>query len=761
MKLFLNQEKPTRSRTQKNILFILFLILLSVFLTYFLYIPKVRLPFHTQFKAGDIASDDIIISEDITLEDIQSTNAEKEKAKEAVLPVYEFHQDQIKRSISLISEWYETIINYRKDKDSSDSSRQEGLLATLRDRFSISLTKQQAQQILRSPSFLKLDLNELLNQYGELAKLGILASKISSKTSLQNKIQIQHPNKKRATMALEEVRDLKETKDSLTRFLMDRSFSRNDSELLSSQIMEFVGSNLTYSESLTQVEQQQVLSQVNPVLIKLKAGKVLVRKGDEFKAEDVRLLSMINANQSKGKTLVPPYLVIFFAVFLLLFFMLELFIHWHSPSKNHSKSFNVFTLILIFSVIIYRLTSFLTPLILENIPFDLSFTAQNIHFAAPFAFGSLIVAFIFSFPHAVYFSFINAIFAGILSGWDLHFAFYVLAGNLMAALGVEFFLRLKRSTIFKSALIWVMPAQVLSAALISFDLQETTVSVLITATALAVSSALLSTILASFFIPILETGFKLVTELKLIELTNLNLPVFRQMLEKAPGTYHHSQMVASLAESAAVDLNISPLMLTAMALYHDIGKTDSPQFFTENHSVYSSPHENLTALESARAIIAHVNRGLEIAARLKLPPEVTSAISQHHGSKLVKFFYDKAVASRTNGSKTEVDPSDFQYPGKKPQTIENAIIMIADQVEAASKSLSRPSDAEIRNVIEKVIESNIEEDQFSECQGLTFHTLAVISASFYKKLSSIYHMRISYPGFDFTDGEKANAQPDH
>jgi putative nucleotidyltransferase with HDIG domain len=333
---------------------------------------------------------------------------------------------------------------------------------------------------------------------------------------------------------------------------------------------------------------------------------------------------------------------------------------------------------------------------------------------------------------------------------------------LAAIIGVETFLRLKRSTIFKSALLMVVPVQILAATLLSVEKGDLTFTFFLTNSSLALTSAMLSAILASFFIPLLETGFKLITELKLIELTNLNLPVFRQMLEKAPGTYHHSQMVASLAESAALDLKISPLMLTAMALYHDIGKIDSPQYFTENHSVYASPHSNMTPLESARAIIAHVSRGVELAVKLKLPPEVASVITQHHGSKIVKYFYDKALEKRTNGDKSEIDASDFRYPGKKPQTIENAIIMLADQVEAASKSLSRPTDNEIRNVIDMVIAANIEDNQFIECQGLTFQTLGIISGSFYKKLSSIYHMRIAYPGFDFssertqTDGQAAD-----
>jgi putative nucleotidyltransferase with HDIG domain len=749
----------------KNIpkgLYVLLVILLALLLTYLVFIPKPSLPINTGFKVGDIAGEDIIIDSDITIEDIYATNSEKQKAISNALPVYEFHQEQTEHSVKLISNWYEIINNHRSQRDMNESLRSAALRQTLMERFSITLSSNDLRLIMRSPSFQKLELNDLLTRYLELARFGILASKVSSRSNPQNRIQIQYTDQKRTAVSIGEVRDLKETRDNLTAFLLSKSFSTAEATLLASHIMEFVGSNLTYSESLSQAEQQVVLSRINPVLIKLKAGKVLVRRGDEFDPDDIRLLSLINANESQSRTLIPRQLVILFAILTLLFLMHTLFGNWNTPSKNHPKAFIVFSTTLLFSTVVYRLTMFLAPLILENTPFQMEYTTETLLYAVPFGLGALIIAFVFSFSHAIAFAFINAFLGGMLSNWDLTLCLYILSGNLAAIMGVETFLRLKRSTIFKSALLMVVPVQILAATLLSVEKGDLTFTFFLTNSSLALTSAMLSAILASFFIPLLETGFKLITELKLIELTNLNLPVFRQMLEKAPGTYHHSQMVASLAESAALDLKISPLMLTAMALYHDIGKIDSPQYFTENHSVYASPHSNMTPLESARAIIAHVSRGVELAVKLKLPPEVASVITQHHGSKIVKYFYDKALEKRTNGDKSEIDASDFRYPGKKPQTIENAIIMLADQVEAASKSLSRPTDNEIRNVIDMVIAANIEDNQFIECQGLTFQTLGIISGSFYKKLSSIYHMRIAYPGFDFssertqTDGQAAD-----
>jgi hypothetical protein len=214
-------------------------------------------------------------------------------------------------------------------------------------------------------------------------------------------------------------------------------------------------------------------------------------------------------------------------------------------------------------------------------------------------------------------------------------------------------------------------------------------------------------------------------------------------------------MVASLAEATAPDLGVSPLLLTAMALYHDIGKIDNPHLFTENHTIYKNPHDNLSPRESAKSIIAHISDGVERANKIKLPEIVQSAIVQHHGNKLVHFFYEKA-REMSSIDIDDFDETAFRYQGEKPQIIENAIIMLADQIEAASKSLASPSDEEIKNVIQEIIDANIEENQFDECDGLTFKALNIIASSFHQKLSAIYHMRVAYPGFDFSDKKENN-----
>jgi putative nucleotidyltransferase with HDIG domain len=346
----------------------------------------------------------------------------------------------------------------------------------------------------------------------------------------------------------------------------------------------------------------------------------------------------------------------------------------------------------------------------------------------------------------------NSIMGGILCNWDFKIFLFILLGNLAVSYGIEYYQRLKRSPIIKAAVLWLLPVNMILITVYHFSGTNTDIMILGINLVVGVFSAMITPILANFLIPLYEIVFGLVTDLKLVELTNLNLPIFREMLEKAPGTYHHSLMVASLSEAAAQDLGLSPLLQRAMALYHDIGKIDGPHFFTENHTIYKNPHPNMSPRDSAKNIISHIDEGLERAEKLKLPPMVTSAITQHHGTKLVRFFYDKAREMSAVDS-DGFDDAIYKYPGLKPTNIENAIIMLADQVEAASKSLASPTEEEIKNVIRRIIDTNVDENQFDECEGLTFRAINIIANSFHKKLSSIYHMRISYPGFDFKEKE--------
>lgn len=720
-----------------------------IIISYFLYIPQKKSIYDDTLKVGDIIKEDIIIKKDLTVEDKESTEQKRRIAVENVTPIYEYNLENIEKTQSLLNEWFQFIRESRKRyfKNNKDLIK---IKVLIEEKFGIELSGKEIVYILKSNIFNKINLAKLFELLKSIEKTGILASKVGAKKSKNGSIQIVSKEMEPYTIKADKLYDLKDVELSLNNFLNENNLSKYKTEIIISIIKAFVDINVSYSLNLTKQEQEKVSSQINPVLIKLKAGKIILRKGDEVKYDDMKIIKLISYEEKIRENKLSNLYLIIAILFFLSLFINKFFKIWDSNGLNKNKLFSVSAATLTISIIIYRICIFIFPIIAKNIPIELNYDISYLYFAIPFGFGALIIAFVFNLQSAVIYSFTNSIISGIICEWNFKIVLYVLLSNLAISYAIGFYSKLKRSSVLKASLFWLLPTNIIFIIILNLTEPNITLIQILINVIIVTFSAILAPLFAYFIIPLWEVIFKLLTDLKLIELTNLNLPIFREMLEKAPGTYHHSQMVASLSETAAQELGLSSLLLTAMALYHDIGKINNPQIFTENHTIYKNPHEELSPRESSKMIIAHISEGLDAATKIKIPKIVKSAISQHHGTKLVKFFYEKA--RKISSIETdEFDDRFFRYSGEKPQNIENAIIMLADQVEAASKSLGSPTEEELKNVIRTIISSDIEENQFDECDGLTFKTLNIIANSFQKKLSSIYHMRVSYPGFDFKE----------
>jgi putative nucleotidyltransferase with HDIG domain len=239
-------------------------------------------------------------------------------------------------------------------------------------------------------------------------------------------------------------------------------------------------------------------------------------------------------------------------------------------------------------------------------------------------------------------------------------------------------------------------------------------------------------------LPILENALKMATTLKLIELADLDSPILRKLASTCPGTYQHSLQVANLAEAACREIGANSLLARVGAYYHDIGKIDNPSYFVENQSAYNK-HDEIKARLSATVIRSHVKLGIEKARSLGLPNEVIEIIASHHGNSLIAYFYNEALKEEG-----QVDPVDFSYPGHPPYTREAAVVMLADVVEAAVRTLDKPSAASLEKFMQELITKKVESDQLAESE-LTFHNLEVIKKTFLRVMISYYHSRIEYP----------------
>ena len=273
---------------------------------------------------------------------------------------------------------------------------------------------------------------------------------------------------------------------------------------------------------------------------------------------------------------------------------------------------------------------------------------------------------------------------------------------------------------------------------------------------LAFGSGILSAALALSIMPIVEFVFRYTTELKLLELANLNHPALKKLLVEAPGSYHHSIMVGALVE-AAEEIGANSLLARVMAYYHDLGKGRNAPYFIENQREGINPHNKLKASMSAMIIKRHVTDGIEIAKRHKLGEPILAGIAQHHGTTLIQYFYRKAQEECEEGQ--TVTENEFRYPGPKPQTREAGLLMIGDSIEAAVRTLPNPTPARLQGLVNKMINLKFTDGQLDECD-LTLKDLHLMAKAFMRILTSIYHKRIEYPDMAASaQGKKEKRMP--
>lgn len=282
-----------------------------------------------------------------------------------------------------------------------------------------------------------------------------------------------------------------------------------------------------------------------------------------------------------------------------------------------------------------------------------------------------------------------------------------------------------------------------------------------------------SVLVVTILLPLLESLFSATTDITLLELADLNRPILRRLMLEAPGTYHHSLVVGSLAEAGAAAIGGNPLLARVSAYYHDIGKIDKAEYYVENQSSARNRHEKLSPTMSCLIIESHVREGAEIARKEKLPRAIVDGILEHHGTTLMSFFYQKALnAPKAPNAEREIEERDFRYPGPKPRSKETAVLMLADSVEAAARSLTEPTPSRIRGVVTRILDARVKDGQLDE-SPITFEDLANIRESFIPILTALFHARVHYPGspaneerrrpadFGVVHGEKSRLKIDH
>ncbi|MBA4391221.1 MAG: hypothetical protein C0399_09805 [Syntrophus sp. (in: bacteria)] len=464
----------------------------------------------------------------------------------------------------------------------------------------------------------------------------------------------------------------------------------------------------------------------------IKRGEIVVREGERISEDHLKKLFAINAFEKRESFSVKKFLSVFLLLFLLVVIIFEY-------GEKNIKKFVLSEKDLLFCAIFTVFTVFLAKicfLVFEY--YAQSHTAQLFYLIPVFLFGIVIRIVLFS-EAAIVFSAIFAIVLGFAFENSLAVFLYAFIGNVLAS---HFSGKCEnRNTILKAGLYTALLTGLLVLIFnIFLGYSPGNIPVWI---GFLILNGVVSSFIALGILPAIESLFDYTTDIKLLELANLDNPLLEKMMVNAPGTYHHSIVVGNLSRAAAESIGAHPLLTRVAAYYHDIGKLKMPHYYIENRTDAEDPHEDLTPNMSALIILSHIKEGVELAQEYKIGTKITEIIKQHHGTSLVSYFYSKAKGKEDPGLHV-IDERDFRYAGPKPQTKEAGIVMLADAVEAASRVLEDPTPKRLENHVQNIIENIFLDGQLDDCE-LTLKDLHAIQKSFITILIGIFHHRIEYP----------------
>lgn len=513
--------------------------------------------------------------------------------------------------------------------------------------------------------------------------------------------------------------DIAEAKTIVDDYLSSQELESNIEVILREMCESQIKANYFFDQSKTDEAVKEALKSVSKVMIK--KNQTIVKEGEPITQQQINILTELGL---VGEDLSKDYI---YTYIILAFFVLFVLGMQYMYLKKEKKEILIDTK-LVFLILLLNLLSVISARV---------FTFVSL-FIIPIACAPILMTVFLDSKISIVINSLNLLFVAVIVGFDPQVILIGIVSTIVSSTTLKKVSQ-RNDILYSTAYVAAAVAVVIlsSGILLSNNIKQILLDVI-----LAVFGAFISGILAMGLLPFLESSFSLVTNMKLLELSNPNNPLLKRLLMEAPGTYHHSVMVANLAEVAAEEVGANPMLVRVGAYYHDVGKIKRPFFFGENQLGGTNPHDKISPTLSTTIIISHVKDGLELAKEYDIPKVVSDMIVQHHGTTLVKYFYYTLKNSSENPD--EIREEDFRYPGPKPQSKEAAIIMMADSVEAAVRSIQEPTLEKIEDMVNNIVKDKMNSNQLNECD-LTFRELEVIKACFLRVLKGIYHHRIEYP----------------
>jgi putative nucleotidyltransferase with HDIG domain len=686
----------------------------ALVLTFFLS-PSLQLPYK-EYKAGDIAFQKIKSTQDMLVEDEKSTQEKRMEAERTVLSVYDYDPSILSAA--------------EKRIDASFPS----LAASVRQAFT-----QKEWQLLERERFKPAFGEAVLKLIGPILKKGVINDRDLLDLDTEKGITIRDrlSRQEKKTLPPFAFLDLKEAGNKL----------RSQSELLPTRLgKEFpaialkiaehlLRPNLTFNMAETDDRKAKARASVQPVYFQMNRGEVIVRDGERVQEEHLVKIKALWKTQEKGH-----FLIVLLGLGLLTFFVLASLYEFSTRNIRKislsQKDLLFLSTVLLGNIALLKLLQLIADILGGEF---FSIPSSSYLYLFPLATGAMLVRIVLYSEAAIIFAILSSFFSAVLMGNQLFFFIFTLVGGVVGAHKVA---RCEQRTILIKAglmvgginFVMILAYNMISGGLFRMGLLSDLI--------MGFLGGIIASVLLLGLTPIIESLFGYTTDIKLLELANMDTPLLKDLVLQAPGTYHHCVMVGNLVEAAAKSISANPLLARVSAYYHDIGKLKKPVYFIENTGGSDNRHDRISPTMSSLVLISHVKDGVELAREHRLGDRIARIIQQHHGTSLTSFFYQKAKA-KENPDMDFMNEKDFRYPGPKPQTKEAGLVMLADAVEASSRTLTDPTPASIQRLIQKIINQIFLDGQLEECE-LTLKDLHEIGNSFSHILTAFFHQRIDY-----------------
>lgn len=622
----------------------------------------------------------------------------------------------IKKTDSEIEQEQLAVINNQINYYTFNNNVKQNVYSTFDAKFLASINSESintAQQ-----SILKIVGVDILD---ELYANGVLLESVKEEEGKSLYLVRQHEAEK---ITFSQIYDLEEVNGAIHTVLQQKRLSEYESMFVK-LFLDIVKPNVTYDESLSLKAQEEELSKISYTRGNVDEGKLIIAKGGVVEAENLKILNSLKQEYESELWNANNYYFILFGYTILVALVLIMLFLFLKKYRNEIFGNNTKVTFIFFNIL---LMVFITTLVVKY--------NETYVFLVPLCILPIILKTFFDARLGLFVHVLAVLLLGFVVPNSFEYIFLQIVAGIVTILTV--------SEMHKRTNLFISVGQIILIYILGYlafhIIHEGTLDNIEWITLVVfLLNGIITLAFAQPLIYIYEKLFGLVSDVSLLELSDTNSKLLKELSNKAPGTFHHSLQVANLAEAVANEIGANAMMVRVGALYHDIGKMNNPTYFTENQITNVNPHDELSPLDSAKIIINHVIEGIEMARKNNLPDRIIDFIRTHHGTNVVYYFYKK---QQENDEHVKIE--DFSYPGPIPFSKETAILMMADSVEAASKSLKNPTYQIIDEFVDKIIAGQMQANQFLNA-NITFKEIEIVKKVLKQKLTNIYHLRVEYP----------------